>query len=181
MKPFRASYRTTANALIPKLIQCAASHSPDKVGTGMVSEAKSRGCIVVFLTSVLLIMRGCWGLQPTHTRAVCNGNIPSVNYIIFMVQENRSLDTYFGQLPAYWKANGYPAQQFEGLPAGASNPSFDGTSSISAFHIATECTENLSPSWNESHQDWNRHSPTSSTPTMEGFVFNAAKFAMDNG
>src|SRR4030081_327213 len=144
MKPFRGSYRTTANALIPKLIQCAASHSPDKVGTGMVSEAKSRGCIVVFLTSVLLIMCGCQGLQPTTTGAGGNGNITSVNHIIFMVQENRSLDTYFGQLPAYWKANGYPAQQLDGLPAGASNPSFDGITTIYAFPIALMCPENQS-------------------------------------
>ena len=147
----------------------------------MVSEAKSRTCSVVSLASVLLIMRGCQGLPSTNGTGGGNGSIKSVNHIIFMAQENRSFDTYFGQLPSYWKANGYPAQQFEGLPAGASNPSFDGTSSISAFHVATECSENLSPSWNESHQDWNQHSPTSSKAMMDGFVFNAAKFAMDNG
>jgi phospholipase C len=147
----------------------------------MVSEAKLRTCSVVALASALLIMCGCQGLQPSNGTGGGKGSITSVNHIIFMAQENRSFDTYFGQLPSYWKANGYSAQQFEGLPAGASNPSFDGTSSISAFHIATECTENLSPSWNESHQDWNRHSPTSGKAMMDGFVFNAAKFAKDNG
>jgi phospholipase C len=126
-------------------------------------------------------MCGCQGLPSTNGTGGGNGSITSVNHIIFMAQENRSFDTYFGQLPSYWKANGYPAQQFEGLSAGASNPSFDGTSSISGFHVATECSENLSPSWNESHQDWNQHSPTSSKAMMDGFVFNAAKFAMDNG
>ena len=105
----------------------------------MVSEAKSRTCSVVSLASVLLIMCGCRGLQSTNGTGGGNGSITSLNHIIFMAQENRSFDTYFGQLPSYWKANGYPAQQFEGLPAGASNPSFDGTSSISAFHLATEC------------------------------------------
>ena len=147
----------------------------------MVSKAKSRTRAAVSLTSVLMIMSGCQGLQSANGTGGGNGSITSVNHIIFMAQENRSFDTYFGQLPSYWKANGYPAQKFEGLPAGASNPSFDGTGSISAFHLATECTENLSPSWNESHQDWNRHSPTSSKAMMDGFVFNAAKFAMDNG
>jgi phospholipase C len=29
--------------------------------------------------------------------------------------------------------------------------------------------------------DWNLHSPTSATATMDGFVYNAAKFAMDSG
>jgi phospholipase C len=147
----------------------------------MVSSAKSRTCSVVSLASVLLIMCGCQGLPSTNGTGGGNGSITSVNHIIFMAQENRSFDTYFGQLPSYWKANGYPAQQIEGLPAGAFNPSFDGTSSISAFHLATQCTENLSPSWNESHQDWNRYSPTSSQATLDGFVFNAAKFAMNNG
>ena len=92
------------------------------------------------------------------------------------------MDTYFGQLPAYWQANGYPQASeqpaFDGLPATASNPSYDGTSTVAAFHVATECIQNLSPSWNESHVDWNRTDPTSSTPTMDGYVFNAASYAM---
>jgi phospholipase C len=112
-----------------------------------------------------------------------NNGIQSINHIIFMAQENRSFDNYFGQLPAYWNANGYPqaAQQppFDGIPANASNPSYDGTTSVVAYHVATECVQNLSPSWNESHVDWNRSQPTSATAAMDGFVYNAAKYAMD--
>ena len=125
---------------------------------------------------------GCQGVQQGSTTTAPttpDPGIQSVNHIIFMAQENRSFDTYFGQLPAYWAANGYPAQQFDGLPTGASNPSFDGTSTVPAFHLATECIENLSPSWDESHLDWNLHTPSSSTPTMDGFVWNAANFAMN--
>src|SRR5207245_10975999 len=92
----------------------------------------------------------------------------SINLIVVMVQENRSLDSYFGQLPAYWAANGYPAQQFDGLPAIASNPSFDGSTTVSAFHLATECVENLNPSLNESHLDWNLNDLRSSTATLDG-------------
>ena len=106
--------------------------------------------------------------------------LQSVNHVIFMLQENRSFDTYFGQLPAYWQANGFPSQQFDGIPSNASNPNFAGTGTVSAYHIATECTENLTPSWDESHLDWNLKDPTSSTATMDGFVYNAAKFAMDS-
>jgi phospholipase C len=109
-----------------------------------------------------------------------------VNHIIFMAQENRSFDMYFGQLAAYWAANGYPAQQFNGLPANASNPSYGGVGvvgpgSVSAFHVATECTENLTPSWDESHLDFNFQAPTSTTAAMNGFVYNAAKYANDEG
>jgi len=123
---------------------------------------------------LLLLLCGCQGLvgQPEGP-----ASLQSIHHIIFMLQENRSFDHYFGQLPQYWQANGYPAQALDAMPADASNPSFDGTSTVSTYHLATVCIENLSPSWNESHVDWNRYDPTSSTPTMDGYVYNAAKFA----
>ncbi len=132
-------------------------------------------CSTVAMIFSLLLLCGCQGLSSSST----TGDINSINHIIFMAQENRSFDTYFGQLPAYWAANGFPSQQFDGLPATASNPSYDGTTSVSAFHVATECIELLSPSWNESHLDWNLHNPASTTPTLDGFVWNAANFALN--
>ena len=144
----------------------------------MFFAAELRGSSVVCVIGLLLVLCGCQGLVGTSSN---NNGINSVNHIIFMAQENRSFDTYFGQLPAYWQANGIASQQFDGLPANASNPNFNGTGTVPAFHLATSCIENLSPSWNESHLDWNLHSPTSSTATLDGYVFNAAKFAMDSG
>lgn len=133
---------------------------------------------IVVLVGLTLLLSGCQGLsQAGNTGGDPQGLKESVNHIIFMIQENRSFDTYFGQLPAYWQANGFPDQQFDGIPANASNPSFDGLSTVNAYHVATVCTENLSPSWNESHVQWNRQNPTSSTATMDGFVFTAAHFA----
>ncbi len=129
------------------------------------------------LSLLLLVLCGCQGL--VNGTATTPANLQAINHIIFMAQENRSLDTYFGQLPAYWAANGFPAQPFNGMPANASNPAYQGPGTVSAFHLATVCIENLSPSWNESHVDWNRNDPTSSTATMDGFVYNAAKFAND--
>lgn len=141
-------------------------------------ETKPRGGLcVAFLMLLVFSMVSCQGLK---NGPISNTNgVQSLNHIIFMVQENRSFDTYFGQLPAYWQANGFPSQQFDGLPANASNPSFDGMTQVPAFHVATECVQNLSPSWNESHVDWNRNSPTSTTPYMDGFVYNAAVYAMN--
>src|SRR5215472_8006612 len=139
-----------------------------------------RSSSVVVTVSLLTVFGGCKGLQPGVTGAT---GIQSINHIVYMVQENRSLDNYLGQLPAYLAANGYPqASQkppFDGLPANASNPSYDGTSTVSAYHLATECTQILSPSWNESHVDWNRTAPTSSTPKMDGFVYTAAHYALN--
>jgi phospholipase C len=40
----------------------------------------------------------------------------SINHIIFMAQENRSFDSYFGAMRAYWAQAGIPDQSFNGLP-----------------------------------------------------------------
>src|SRR5882672_2278921 len=129
----------------------------------MTAIEKFRACAVLASIVFSMVLSGCQGLQqtvlPTPTP---DPSLNAINHIVVMVQENRSLDTYFGQLPAYWAANGFPAQQFDGMPANASNPSFDGATTVSSFHLATECVENLSPSWNESHLDWNLHDPGSS-------------------
>lgn len=141
----------------------------------MIPNPTRSAVLSIFVTGILVLLSGCQGTAGN------SGGLQPINHIVFMAQENRSLDTYFGQLPAYWKANGFPAQAFDGMPANASNPSANGSGTVAAFHLATECTENLTPSWDESHLDWNLHDPTSSTATMNGFVFNAAKFATDEG
>jgi phospholipase C len=155
---------------------------------------------------------GCTGNGDTCTLIV-NANssvtaafaasLQSINHIIFMAQENRSFDEYFGALRDYWRNNGYPDQMLDGLaqfnnPAGTApaivgcDPAFpfspppaseadckiDASSPpVSSFHIISQCTENPSPSWNESHVDWNVTSPLSATPTMDGFVLTAANDA----
>ena len=73
-----------------------------------------------------------------------------------MLQENPSFDNYFGKLNDYRQANGLGAD-VDGIPAsGFSNPSYDRTSNVSTFHLATVCTENVSPGWGESHRQFNR-------------------------
>jgi phospholipase C len=48
---------------------------------------------------------------------------------------------------------------------------------IPSFHLITMCLENPSPSWNESHVDWNLTNPVSATPTLNGFVHTAGNDA----
>jgi phospholipase C len=123
-----------------------------------------------------------------------------LNHIIFLAQENRGLDHYFGALRAYWKANGFADRSFDGLPqfnpvSGLAplygppptnrgcDPAYlppndctvDSSSpQIASYHLITQCIENPSPSWNESHVDWNMSNPYSSTATLDGFVWTAA-------
>lgn len=138
---------------------------------------------VIFLFSLF----GCGGIRTTEAGAgpgqdqpAGNGSMTQIEHIIIMVQENRSFDNYFGKLNDYRVAHGLDAS-VDGLPANASNPSYDGSSTISAYHLLTACTENSSPSWNESHADFNRYQQTSDTGLMNGFVYTGAKFAMDTG
>src|SRR5579863_3467661 len=97
-----------------------------------------------------------------------------------MLQENRSFDEYFGKLNDYRIANGLPGD-VDGLPADASNPSGDGSGTVSAFHMISMCVENPSPYWPGAHTDFNLSDPTSATPTMDGFVTASALFARSRG
>jgi len=107
------------------------------------------------------------------------GDVSQINHIIFMSQENRSFDTYFGHLNDYRTSLGLPAD-VDGMPTGAKNPAFDGTI-IQAFHLLTMCVENTSADWATSHIDFNRFNETSDTPTMDGFVVQAGAAAMGQG
>jgi phospholipase C len=118
--------------------------------------------------------------RATVTVNVPSGSIASVQHIIFMLQENRTFDNYFGQLNQYRAKQGLP-QDVDGLPSNASSPSYDGTTSVPAFHIRTVCAENQSPSWDEEHVDANRYNAGSSTATMDGFVYVAGKNSSDTG
>lgn len=95
-----------------------------------------------------------------------------------MLQENRSFDHYLGHLAEYWNANPDKFPQatngttFDGEPADALNQADDG-SQVTAYHLTTICLENPSPSWNESHLDWNLHNPYSDTFRGDGFVHTA--------
>ena len=123
-------------------------------------------------------------------------SLQSINHIIFLAQENRSFDHYFGALREYWAQNGIPDQAFDGLPqfdpAGEANAGpaptnptcdpalpfppntwcfIDGNSpSVPTYHLQSTCVENPSPAWAEAHRSWNEADPTSATPELNGFV-----------
>ncbi len=131
--------------------------------------------------------------------------ITSLNHIIFLAQENRSFDHYFGALRQYWAQNGYPDQSFDGLPqfnptsgqaplfaAAPAIPgcdptapppakcTFDTSNLVTSYHLITQCIENPSPSWNESHVDWDFNDVVGDTAaTLNGFVWTAAKDGRD--
>src|SRR5882757_2405055 len=145
---------------------------------------------------------GAWGqgANPIESASAPQG-LQQINHIIFMVQENRSFDHYFGALRQYWAQNGYPDQSFDGLrqfnPTSGPRPlhgqppsnlgcdpafpppndcTINGQSpKIKSFKLITQCSENTSPSWNESHVDWDLNDYTGLSPAkMNGFVYTGA-------
>jgi phospholipase C len=176
------------------------------IGTGIGKLGK----LLLFVTLGVLTMflAGCRGLATGPTAATAPGDIHQLNHIIILVQENRGFEHYFGALREYWAANGYPDQSFDGLaqfnptsgtaplqgptptnpgcdPAFAppgSDCTIDASSQpVESFHMVSMCEENPSPSWNESHVDWNLTNPLSATPTLDGYVWTAAHDARSLG
>ena len=147
-------------------------------------------CCVIVLS---LLMSACQGLgggssaTPTPTPAPA-GSLNSINHIVLFMQENRSFDSYFGQLNAY-RAKQTPAlpqdvdtwtSGADKTPTNVSTPSYDPNTGkagppIKAFHMQSACSENLTPSWNESHRIFNFSGPF----TMNGNAFIEGKFAHD--
>jgi phospholipase C len=106
--------------------------------------------------------------------------VKSLNHIIFMFQENRSFDHYFGKLNDYRAMQGLPPDVDGIPPQGFTNPTYDEKGVVPSFHLKSSCIVNPSPSWNESHVDYNLHSPSSNVATMDGFVHTAASGSRKN-
>ena len=117
----------------------------------------------------LTMLTGCQGLgaspgptpTPTPTASPV-GSLQSVNHIIFMMQENRSFDAYFGKINDYRASLGLgrDADDLETdftNPVDKVNPS-DPPEFIRTFHLATSCIFNTSAAWLESHGNANRFS-----------------------
>lgn len=157
-----------------------------------MSYGRIAGCSVVVVLS--LFMSACQGLggsgsgaTPTPTPAPA-GSLSSINHIVLFMQENRSFDTYFGQLNAYRAKQTPPLPQdvdtwtsgTDKTPTNVSTPSYDPNTGqagppIKAFHMQSACSENLTPSWNETHRIFNFSGPF----TMNGNAFIEGKFAHD--
>ena len=78
--------------------------------------------------------------------------LTNLNHIVFMLQENRSFDNYFGRMGQYRRDRGFN-DQFDELPLNVA-PLDRAGHPVSPYHFQTVCHENLSPAWSESHYDY---------------------------
>jgi len=106
------------------------------------------------------IYAGAPPVMATATVTVSTGGITNINHIIYMLQENRAFDNYFGELAEYRVNHNPPIQgaqlsdvnDLHTLPSGYQICNPQGQC-FGPFHARTECIENLSPSWDETHYD----------------------------
>ncbi len=140
---------------------------------------------ILSLIIILGVMTGCQGLGapgnlvPTPTPTPV-GSLQSVNHIIFMMQENRSFDAYFGKINDFRASQGL-GRDTDDLETLFSNPADDGDS-IQNFHLTTSCIFNTTAAWLESHGDANRFDLTDSAPLLlDGFVHTGGGLAIFDG
>ena len=111
-----------------------------------------------------------------------SGSTNSVNHVIFMMQENRSFDSYFGMLNPYRVANGwnvaddgntYNVDGIDDKLATIANLDDEGAS-FPLFHTISSCLDDMTSAWLESYGDVNRYDfSTTRSILMDGFVHTA--------
>ena len=97
-------------------------------------------------------------IKQSATVTVSSAAAGAIKHIFFMLQENRSFDMYLGQLGAYRSARlaqfGITdTQTVDGFDPNVTLTNAHTGTHTKPFHEATVCTENLTPSWDESHHD----------------------------
>jgi phospholipase C len=134
---------------------------------------------------------------------VPGGTVNSVNHVLFLMQENRTFDTYFGMLNPYRKANSTAGQAWnvgddgntynvDGIDdkLNTSNSTDENNpppysipvQSFSLFHTKSSCLDDMTSSWLESYGDVSRFDFLPNRPIlMDGFVHTAENYAQDGG
>ncbi len=115
------------------------------------------------------------------------GSVNSVNHVIFLMQENRTFDTYFGMLNPYRKANSLNVgddgntYDVDGIDDKlATTNADDAGAPFPLFHTISSCLDDMSSSWLESYGDVSRYDfSTTRSMLMDGFVHTAENFALD--
>ena len=177
----------------------------------MNSRALLRHLALLFVSVILAASMGCGSSGSPHDPPPPPPPPANpVNHIIFLAEENRSFDHYFGKLNDYRSAAPFNLpREVNGLPDDCSpttggstpwttpcsamnlSPNASGvpTTPVYAFHLIDGCIEGLSPDWIAAHWDFNVENPSSNTPgtlgtptnAPDGFVVSAASAALANG
>jgi phospholipase C len=153
----------------------------------MISKDKAAKLFTVCATASLLTLSGCRGLAAGPTSpGNPGGNLQSVEHVVFMLQENRSFDTYFGMLNPYRQANGWnvgddgKTYTVDGIDDKLTQFAQDDDEgqAFSLFKFQSTCIDDMTSAWQESYGDVNRYDfSTNRAISMNGFVHTAEGYA----
>jgi phospholipase C len=122
----------------------------------------------------------------TVTVSSGGGSLSSINHVIFMLQENRTFDTYFGMLNPYRQAQGFNIgddgkdYEVDGIDDKLSTiTNMDDEGEVyPLFKFTTTCVDDETSAWLESYGDVNRYDFLSARQILtDGFVHTAEGFA----
>ena len=153
----------------------------------MTSKEMVSKCFTACATLALIALCGCRGLTTTTVIVPPpTGSVLSVKHVVFMLQENRSFDTYFGMLNPYRQANGwnvgddgntYNVDGIDDKLSSFVNDDDEGQP-FSLFKFQSACIDDMSSAWLESYGDVNRYDfSTTRAISMDGFVHTAEGYA----
>jgi phospholipase C len=134
-----------------------------------------------FLMLFSMALCGCRGL--VSTPATASG---SIEHVVFMLQENRSFDSYFGMLNPYRQSNNWNVgddgntYNVDGVDDKLTNfVNYDDEGqAFSLFKLNSTCVDDMTSAWLESYGDVNRYDFNLNRPIlMDGFVHTAEGFA----
>jgi phospholipase C len=126
---------------------------------------KERSIMQSMLRSGLLVAAACVVLFPAVSAAQTNSTLPAprkdapagiakIRHIVWIIQENRTFDNYFGTYPG---ANGIPPETCLPVLPGS-------TRCVKPFHITEGPPCDMSHEWNVAHAAWDNG-------RMDGFVW----------
>lgn len=122
-----------------------------------------------------VIFTGCQGVSTLPA------NTPhQVNHIIFMMQENRSFDAYFGKLNDYRASAFAQPRNVDDLETTFSNTADSGVV-VNSFHLTTSCIFDGTAAWDETWGAMNAFNAPNGPLLLDGFVHTAGLFAADGG
>jgi phospholipase C len=151
------------------------------------NQGTSRRLLAACAILPLLFLCACRGLV---NGSITSGNLQSIQHVVFMLQENRSFDSYFGMLNPYRQTNGmnvsedgvtYVVDGIDDKLTKFVNDDDEGQP-FNLFKLKSTCVDDMSSAWLESYGDVNRFDFSVGRPMlMDGFVHTAEGFAKSGG
>ena len=158
-------------------------------GIGTVQTGSGSTTVTPTQTTTYTITATGANNQQATAQATVNvqpASLQSIQHVIFMLQENRSFDTYFGMLNPYRAANNYQTgddgntYMVDGIDDKLStiiNYDDEGQGFM-LFKTKSSCLDDMTSAWLESYGDVNRYDFLVNRPIlMDGFVHVAEGYA----